>query len=59
MDPSRADLLLDSPLGRQFLAGFLGFEFGQKLFYQLGLGQVPGTVALTADGVQRRCAGAP
>ena len=57
MDPSRADLLLDSPLGRQFLAGFLGFEFGQKLFDQLGLGQVPGTVALTAGGVRHRAPG--
>jgi hypothetical protein len=57
MDPSRVDLLLDSPLGRQFLVGFLGFEFGQELFDQLGLGQVPGTVALTAGGVQQRAPG--
>ena len=57
VDPSRADLLLDSPLGRQFLAGFLGFEFGQELLDQLGLGQVPGTVALTAGGVQHRAPG--
>ena len=57
MDPSRVDLLLDSPLGRQFLVGFLGFDFGQKLFDQLGLGQVPGTVALAAGGVQHRAPG--
>ena len=57
MDTSHADLLLDSPFGRQFLAGFLGLEFGQELLDQLGLGQVPGTVALTAGRVRHRAPG--
>jgi hypothetical protein len=57
MDPPRASLILDSPLGRQFLTSFLGFEFRQELFDQLGLGQIPGTAALTAGGVRRPARG--
>ena len=47
---ARADLLPSSPLGRQFLAGYLGFGHGHTLFEQLGPGQVPGTAPLTAGG---------
>jgi hypothetical protein len=39
------DLILRSPLGRQFLAGLLGLE-SFSLYEQLGLGRVPGTVPL-------------
>ena len=51
---AHADLLPGSPLGRQFLAGYLGFGHGHALFEQPGPGQVPGTAPLTAGGIRPR-----
>jgi hypothetical protein len=48
------DLLLGSPLGRQLLAGYLGFGFEGALFGDLGLGEVPGVSALRPRGAPRR-----
>lgn len=52
MDVAYPDLLLDSPLGRQFLAGWLGPGFERRLFAELGLGEVPGTSMLLAPGTE-------
>ena len=46
------DLVLDSPLGRQFLVGWLGSRFEMQLFEELGLGEVPGTSVLRAPGAR-------
>ena len=51
--PARADLLLGSPVGRLFLAGCLGYSFGDTLYEQLGLGPIPGTAPLTRRGARR------
>jgi hypothetical protein len=39
----RANLVLGAPLGRAFLAEFIGFHLEQRLFESLGLGLVSGT----------------
>ncbi len=58
MDSSAADLLLASPLGRQLLAGYVGWgpglSLGDALFDRLSLGPVPGRSALTAAGARTR-----
>lgn len=55
---SPTDLLLASPLGRQLLAGYVGWgpggSLGDALFERLGLGPVPGRGVLTAAGAQAR-----
>ncbi len=48
MDLAYPDLVLGSPLGRQFLAGYLGYGFERSLFEELGLGEVPGTSMLVS-----------
>ncbi len=50
VDLAYADLVLGSPLGRQFLAGYLGWGFERSLFEELELGEVPGTSPLLAPG---------
>ncbi len=47
-----ADLVLNSPLGRHFLTGWLGSGFERRLFEELGLGEVPGTSMLLAPGTK-------
>jgi hypothetical protein len=48
---ARADLLPSSPLGRQFLAGYLGFGHGHTLFEQkLALGLARTKAALGVAG---------
>jgi hypothetical protein len=58
VDPSPADLLLASPLGRQLLASHVGWGPGgslqDALFELLGLGSVPGHSVLTAAGARTR-----
>jgi hypothetical protein len=58
VNPSPADLLLVSPLGRQLLAGYVSWGAGgsleDALFERLGLGPVPGRSALTAAGARAR-----
>lgn len=53
---ARPDLVLGSPLGRQFLADHLGYGFAMSLFDELGLGDVPGVARLSTgpDRVRRR-----
>lgn len=53
VDLNRSDLVLGSPLGRQFLAGYLGFGFESSLFEELGLGEIPGTSTLRSPGHRR------
>jgi hypothetical protein len=52
VNSSAADLVLASPLGRQLLAGYVGWgpgqSLGEALFDRLGLGPVPGRSTLTA-----------
>ncbi|WP_059013584.1 hypothetical protein [Streptomyces specialis] len=43
----REDLLLGSPLGRQFLSGFVDIALESTLFDSLGLGDVPGTATFS------------
>jgi hypothetical protein len=50
VDVAYPDLVLESPLGRQFLADWLGSGFERSLFEELGLGKVPGTVMLRSPG---------
>lgn len=52
VDLAYSNLVLGSPLGRQFLAGFLGWGFQRSLFEELGLGDVPGTSPLLAPGAR-------
>jgi hypothetical protein len=54
VDPAYSDLVLGSPLGRQFLAAYLGFGFESSLFEELGLGEVPGTSVLRSPGHRHR-----
>jgi hypothetical protein len=53
VDEPRADLLLDSPLGRQFLLECLGERFRMKLFHALGLGLPPGMGEISSDPTYR------
>jgi hypothetical protein len=53
VDAAYPDLLLDSPLGRQFLVGWLGFGFERWLFEELELAEVPGISMLRAPGTRR------
>lgn len=59
MPQGRAELLLGSPLGLQFLAGCLGFAFGQTSSEQLGLDPVTGKLRSQAAGRPRRQAARP
>jgi hypothetical protein len=56
--PSRSDLILKSPLGRQMLTSYVswgpGDSFDRALFRRLGLGSIPGTGALTRAGAGPR-----
>ena len=46
--------MLESPLGRQFLAGWLGLGFEGRLFDELRLGEVPGTSMLRSLGTRHQ-----
>jgi predicted nuclease of predicted toxin-antitoxin system len=53
VDEPRADLLLNSPLGRQFILQCLGAQFRMKLFGALGLGLPPGVGVISSDPTYR------
>jgi hypothetical protein len=56
-EPSRLDLLLASPLGRELLTGYVGYgpePFDTALWQRLDLGPVPGRVPLSRPGRGRR-----
>ena len=53
MDPAYPDLVLGSPLGRQFLADHLGYGFEMSLFEELGLGEAPGRARLQPGRTHR------
>jgi hypothetical protein len=57
--PARVGLLLGSPAGRLFLAGCLGYSFGDTLHERLGLGPVPGTAPLARRGARRAATSPP
>ncbi|MDX6340800.1 MAG: hypothetical protein QOH87_938, partial [Trebonia sp.] len=55
--PSRPELLLASPLGRELLTGYIGWgpeSFDTALRDRLGLGPVPGRVPLSRPGRRPR-----
>jgi hypothetical protein len=54
VDLAHAELVLASPLGRQFLAGYLGSGFAWSLFEELGLGTPTGTAVLRRRGIRLR-----